>query len=210
MKKLFYILTAALALIGCSGNTANASQHGADTTAADSNIGAGKALVVYFSHTGENYAVGNITVGNTKKIADLIATATGADQFEVVAEKSYDMPYTPLTELAKQEQERGELPAFKGELENIDSYTTIFVGGPVWWGTYPQVMFTFFKKYDLNGKTLIPFTTHEGSGLGRCPDDLKAAFPHATVLKGLAVRGADAQADKAETAVKHWLDELGF
>ena len=181
------------------------------TAATDSPANAGgKALVVFFSHAGDNYAVGNVAVGNTKKVADLIAEKTGADLFEIVAEKSYDMAYTPLTELAKQEQQRGELPAFKGEVENIDQYTTVFIGGPVWWGTYPQVMFTFFQKYDLNGKTLIPFTTHEGSGLGSCVSDVKKAYPQATVKDGLAIRGADAQSGAATKRVEKWLQELGF
>ena len=171
---------------------------------------AGKVLVVFFSHAGDNYAVGNIKVGNTRKIADLIAERTGADVFEIVAEKSYDMPYTPLTELAKKEQQDGELPAFKGEVENIDQYETVFIGGPVWWGTYPQVMFTFFSRYDLGSKTLIPFTTHEGSGLARCADDVRKAYPKAKVLKGLAIRGSDAQSGKADARVVEWLKELGF
>ena len=67
------------------------------------------------------------------------------------------MPYDALTKLAKEEAEKGEKPAFKGEVKNIDQYDTVFIGGPIWWGTYPQVMFTFFDKYDLNGKTIIPF-----------------------------------------------------
>ena len=169
-----------------------------------------RILVVFFSHAGDNYAVGNIKVGNTKKIADLISEKTGARQFEIVAEKSYDMAYTPLTELAKQEQQNGELPAFKDGIDNIDQYETIFIGGPVWWGTYPQVMFTFFSKYDLNGKTLIPFTTHEGSGLGSCAKDLQKVYPNATVKQGLAIRGTDAQNDSAKNRVEKWLKELGF
>ena len=169
-----------------------------------------KTLVVFFSHPGDNYAVGNITVGNTKKVADLISEKTGAQQFEIVAEKDYNMAYKPLCDLAKEEQQNGELPAFKGEVENIDQYETVFIGGPVWWGTYPQVVFTFFSKYDLNNKTLIPFTTHEGSGLGRCVDDVKAAYPNATVKQGLAIRGTDAQSGAGTKRVEKWLEELGF
>ena len=115
----------------------------------------GKVLIVFFSHAGENYAVGNVKVGNTKLVADEIQKVTGGDEFEIVAEKNYDMPYDELTKLAKEETEKGEKPAFKGEVKNIDDYDTIFIGGPVWWGTYPRVMFTFFDKYDLNGKTII-------------------------------------------------------
>ena len=170
----------------------------------------GKVLVVFFSHTGDNYSVGNIKVGNTKKIADLIAEKTGADMFEIKTSKYDGMAYTPLCDLAKEEQQKGELPPFEGAIENTEQYSTIFIGGPVWWGTYPQVMFTFFKKYDLNGKTLIPFTTHEGSGLGSCAKDVQKAYPNATVKKGLAIRGTDAQDGSAAGRVEKWLTELGF
>lgn len=201
-----------MTLTACN-NKANASQAEANenqNTQTSVTTESDKVLVVFFSHAGDNYAVGNIKVGNTKKIADLIAEKTGATQFEIVADKDYDMAYTPLTELARVEQQKGELPAFKGEVENMDRYETIFIGGPVWWGTYPQVMFTFFSKYDLNSKTLIPFTTHEGSGLASCVDDVKKAYPRATVLDGLAIRGADAQQGKADRAVENWLREIGF
>ena len=203
----------AIVLSAC-GNKANAKAEANENQTAEAETQmtteAGKILVVYFSHPGDNYAVGNIKVGNTKKIADLISEKTGATQFEIVAEKNYDMAYTPLTELAKQEQKDGELPAFKGEVEGIDQYETIFIGSPVWWGTYPQVMFTFFSKYDLNGKTLIPFTTHEGSGLGNCVDDVKRAYPDASVKQALAIRGTDAQSGAATKRVEKWLKDLGF
>lgn len=168
----------------------------------------GKALIVYFSHAGENYAVGNITVGNTKVVADYISAYSGADQFEVVAEKSYDMPYNELIKVAQQEQRNGEKPAFKGSVDNLDQYDTIFIGTPIWWGTFPQVMFTFFDKYDLNGKTIILFTTHEGSGLGSTVNDLKKLYPNAKFLKALSVKGTEARSSKDR--VEKWLKELGF
>ena len=224
MKKLTLIMSLMAMVLSAScfgkrpvgpsgGNKANAKAEANDNQnkeAAQMPTDGSKILVVFFSHPGDNYAVGNIKVGNTKKIADLISEKTGGQQFEIVAEKNYDMAYTPLTELAKQEQQNGELPAFKGEVENIDQYETIFIGGPVWWGTYPQVMFTFFSKYDLNGKTLIPFTTHEGSGLGSCAKDVQKAYPDATVKQGLAIRGTDAQSGDATKRVEKWLTELGF
>ena len=166
-----------------------------------------KSLVVFFSHTGENYAVGNIKVGNTKRVADFITELTGADQFEVVAQKSYAYDYKTVCDIAKAEQEKGELPAFKGAVENIDRYDVIYIGTPIWWGTYPQVMFTFFSKYDLNCKTLVPFSTHEGSGLGRTVSDLKKAYPKADVKTGLAIQGSKAKDSKK--SVENWLRELG-
>ncbi len=164
-----------------------------------------KALVVFFSHAGDNYAVGNIKVGNTKIVADYISAYTGADQFEIKTTKYDGMAYKPLCDLAKKEQENGELPPFEGSVD-VTKYSTIFIGGPVWWGTYPQVMFTFFKKYNLNGKTIIPFTTHEGSGLGRCVKDVKKAYPKATVLQGFSIYGHDVRTGKER--VEKWLRKV--
>ena len=118
-----------------------------------------KALVEFFSHAGDNYSVGNIEVGNTKIVADYITEFTGAEQFEIVTHKYDGMAYTPLIKLAQEEVNNGELPPYEGDVD-LSNYDTVFIGGPVWWGTYPQVMFTFFKNHadDLKGKTVIPFT----------------------------------------------------
>lgn len=168
----------------------------------------GKVLIVFFSHAGENYAVGNVKVGNTKLVADEIQKVTGCDEFEIVAEKNYDMPYDALTKLAKEEAEKGEKPAFKGEVKNIDQYDTVFIGGPIWWGTYPQVMFTFFDKYDLNGKTIIPFSTHEGSGLGSVLGDLKKLYPKATFKEAFSIYGHETRKDFSK--VDKWLKKLNY
>ena len=166
-----------------------------------------KALVIFFSHAGENYSVGNIEVGNTKIVADYISDITGADQFEIVAEKNYDMPYMDLIKVAQDEAKAGELPAYKGDVD-VAHYDVIFIGGPIWWGTYPQVMFTFFKDHDLSGKTVIPFTTHEGSGLASTVKDVKKAWPKATVKDGFAIYGHEVRSGRAK--VEKWLKELGW
>ena len=167
-----------------------------------------KVLIVFFSHAGENYDVGNVKVGNTKLVADEIQRLTGGDEFEIVAEKSYDMPYSALTKLAKEESEKIEKPTFKGKVKDMDQYTTVFVGGPIWWGTYPQVMFTFFDKYDLNGKTVIPFSTHEGSGLGSVVSDLKQLYPDANFKTAFSIYGHECRKDMSK--VDKWLKELGY
>ena len=214
MKTMKYILASALCLLvstACSGNKKiEGNMNGAEKNAEAKAVAkeGGKLLVVFFSHAGDNYAVGNIEVGNTKIVANYISEITGADQFEIVTHKYDGMAYRPLCDLAKKEQQNGKLPEFEGSIDNLDDYDTIFIGGPVWWGTYPQVMFTFFKKYDLNGKTLIPFTTHEGSGLGSCVDDVRKAYPKANVLNGFSMYGHDVRTHKS-TVVK-WLKSLGF
>ena len=166
-----------------------------------------KALVIFFSHAGENYSVGNIKVGNTKIVADYICEITGADQFEIVAEKNYDMPYMDLIKIAQDEAKKGELPAYKGDVD-VAPYDVIFIGGPIWWGTYPQVMFSFFKDHDLSGKTVIPFTTHEGSGLASTVRDVKKAWPKATVKDGFSIYGHEVRTGRAK--VEQWLKSLGY
>ena len=185
------IITAALALLvstACSGGAKQENEMNKD----------GKAIVVFFSHAGDNYAVGNIEVGNTKIVADYIAELTG----------KYDgMAYTPLINMATEERKNGELPEYEGDVD-LAPYDTVFIGGPIWWGTYPQVMFTFFKKHanDLKGKTVIPFTTHEGSGLGNSVEDVKAAFPGANVQKGFSIYGHEVRTEKAK--VEEWIKGL--
>ena len=167
----------------------------------------GKTLVVFFSHAGDNYAVGNIEVGNTKIVADYISEITGAEQFEIVTHKYDGMAYMPLIELAKKEAKDGELPEYEGDID-LSQYDTVFIGGPVWWGTYPQMMFTFFKNHanDLKGKTVIPFTTHEGSGLANCVEDVKEAFPGANVTKGFSIYGHEVRTNRAK--VEKWLQKM--
>ncbi|MBO7418659.1 MAG: NAD(P)H-dependent oxidoreductase [Bacteroidaceae bacterium] len=207
-----FMITAFGMLLGASCNAtpkANAENNSSEPVKETlENNREGKALIVFFSHAGENYAVGNITVGNTKVVADYIKDYTGADQFEVVAEKSYDMPYSELIKVAQEEQRTGEKPAFKGSVDNLADYDIIFVGTPIWWGTFPQVMFSFFDKYDLNDKTIIPFTTHEGSGLGSVVNDLKKLYPNAKFEKALANKGTEVRSSRDR--VEKWLKELGF
>lgn len=207
MKRIKSCLAAIVALLtmSCTASANQSTMNNQDETSMDKN---GKTLVVFFSHAGENYSVGNIEVGNTKVVADYISEMTGADQFEIVANKDYDMPYMQLIEVAKQEANNNELPPMVGKLENVDQYDTVFIGGPVWWGTYPQVMFTFFRDYDLNGKTLIPFTTHEGSGLASCVEDVKEAYPNADVKPGFAIYGHEVRSGRNK--VEKWLKSLGF
>ena len=172
-------------------------------------------LVVYFSRTGEQYTVGVIDEGNTAIIAKMIADKTGADLFEVLpVDDHYPMTYDELTDVAKQEQNDNARPEYAGEAPDLSQYNTIFIGAPVWWGDWPMIMYTFFEENAdaLAGKTLIPFSTHAGSGLSGFDSKLSKALPDSTVGTGLAIEGTDAQND--QTAVKEkvsgWLTEFGY
>ena len=132
--------------------------------------------------------------------------------FEVLPEEDY-YPYTykELTDVAKKEQNEKSRPAYQGTLPDLSAYSTIFIGAPVWWGDWPMIMYTVFENNDFSGKTLIPFSTHEGSGLSGFDKKLQNACPDAEVMKGLAIRGNDAQnsQDKVIESVKGWLKDLG-
>ena len=195
MKKLLIILAAILGL----NMTANSQENTNNMK---------KSIVIFFSHAGDNYAVGNIEVGNTKIVADYISEIAGADQFEIVTHKYDGMAYNPLIKLAQEEANRGELPPYEGSAPDLSQYDTVFIGGPVWWGTYPQVMFTLFKDINLDGKTVIPFTTHEGSGLASCVKDVKKAFPKAKVTGEFSIYGHEVRTGRAK--VEKWLKGLGY
>ena len=172
-----------------------------------------KALVVYFSRTGEQYRVGVIDKGNTAIVAEMIAEKTGADMYEILPETDY-YPYTysELTDVAKKEQNENARPKIKNALPDISEYDIIFIGAPVWWGDWPMICYTFFEGVDLSGKKLVPFSTHEGSGLSGFDKKLASAAPGAEVLTGLAVRGEDCQKkqDSVKSSVNDWLAKLGY
>ena len=202
MKSIKTIITAALDLIMATSCNAQNKQE----VKSSNNNSMSKSIVIFFSHAGDNYSVGNIEVGNTKIVADYITEIKGADQFEIVTHKYDSMAYMPLIELAKEEANKGELPPYEGSVPDLSQYDTVFIGGPVWWGTYPQVMFTLFKDTNLDGKTVIPFTTHEGSGLASCASDVKKAFPKAKVTGEFSIYGHEVRTGRAK--VEKWLKSL--
>lgn len=177
----------------------------------ENNMESKKTLVAFFSRADENYAVGNIKKGNTHIIADMIAEQTGAETFHIETVTPYPADYSECTEVAQRELRSGARPEIKGDAA-VEDYDVIFIGYPNWWGDMPMAVYTFIEKHDWNGKTVIPFCTHEGSGLSSTPGKLKNACKGAEVKEGLAVRGATAQnsQDQAKRSVNSWLSKLGF
>ncbi|MBP5605559.1 MAG: flavodoxin [Ruminiclostridium sp.] len=164
-----------------------------------------KILIVYYSRKGENYLNGSlrhIDKGNTERVAEFIQKAVGGDLFEVETVKPYSESYMTCIEEAKQELQAKARPGIKAYPVNFDDYDTIFVGYPNWWGTMPMCMFTLLEKYDLTNKTIIPFCTNEGSGMGNSERDLAELCKGATVKAGLSVRGAESA--ESEDTVFAW------
>jgi flavodoxin len=173
---------------------------------------AAKAIVIFFSHTGENYSVGVIQEGNTAKVAKEIARQTGAAIWEIKEAEPYPVKYNDCIARAKKELQSKARPAFQGTAPDLAGIDTIYIGYPNWWGDAPMVVYTFLEKAKVDGKTILPFCTHEGSGLGSTARSIARAFPKAKVEQnGLSIYGHVAQkdADAVKTAVEGWLKKLG-
>ena len=121
-------------------------------------------------------------------MAEKIQSLTGADIFRLETVRTYSEDYMTCTQEAKEELNAKARPALKADID-ISKYDTIYLGWPCWWGTYPMCVATFLEAHDWTGKTVIPFTTHEGSGFGNGLRDLKATAKGAKVTKGLSLRG---------------------
>lgn len=216
MKKIISMVVmfvaSALSIVSCANNnttTTNETSKNKENNMSTS-ISGKKTLVVFFSHTGENYGVGNISEGNTHIIAKMIAEATGGSLFEIVPEKEYPHDsYDEVVEIAKQEKAQKARPAINGDVK-IEDYDVVFIGYPNWWGDMPMPVYTFLEKHDWTGKVVVPFCTHEGSGLSSTEKYIAEACKGATVAKGLAVRGATAQnnRDQARKSVNSWIEKL--
>ncbi len=207
------LVASALSMVSCANNNAEATANETNSTK-DNNMSTSisdkKTLVAFFSHTGENYGVGNISEGNTHIIAKMIAEATGGTLFEIVPEKDYPHDsYDAVVEIAKQEKEQKARPAIKGDVKAED-YDVVFIGYPNWWGEMPMPVYTFLEKHDWTGKVVVPFCTHEGSGLSSTEELIAEACKGATVAKGLAVRGETAQnnREQARKSVNSWIEKL--
>ena len=179
-------------------------------------------LVAYFSYA-ENAALpddvdasasasiqpwnGTLT-GNTGVVADMIAQATGADLFSIRTVEQYPDTYDATIDQGQQEQRDGARPELATHLENLDSYDTIFLGFPNWWGDMPMAVYTFLDEVDLSGKTVIPFVTSGGSGFSNTISTIQQMEPQATVQEGLSIGASSATG--AQQQVESWLSELGL
>jgi Flavodoxins len=151
-----------------------------------------KMLIVYYSRT-----------GNTEAMANRIQELTGADMFRVETVKPYPSDYTTTTEVAKEEKNNNARPTIKAKVENIDQYDTVYIGFPIWWGTYPMAMATFIEGHNLKGKTIIPFCTHGGGGVDQGFIDVKKRCPDSDVLDGLSIAGNSVKSKDKE--IEEWV-----
>ena len=177
-----------------------------EQTSDDTNI-----LVAYFSRADENYSVGTVEVGNTQILAEYIADEVGADSFHIETVTPYPKDYDDCCDVAKQELADKARPEIQGGVDKMEQYDIVFLGYPIWWGDMPMAVYTFMESYDWSDKVVIPFCTHEGSGLSGTDSNIKDATG-AQVLTAIDMRGTTAQelSDDTKQTVRDWLDDLGF
>jgi flavodoxin len=167
------------------------------------------SLIVYYSRTGSNYvngAITNLTIGNTAVIAHKIKDLVGGNLFELKTVRPYPADYIETTKVSKIELKNNTRPELAEKLKDIDLYDTIYLGYPNWWGTMPMAVFTFLESHDFSGKTIIPFCTHEGSGMGHSETDIRKICDGAIVLPGIAIRGG--LVSMADSIVKRWVEDF--
>lgn len=231
MKKLTTVLLAgfmALSLTGCSGNNTDTDSKTSAAESVSSNTGAEhgtndsgaatngsetesnskpsiegssdtvKILVAYFSAT-------NTTAG----VANTIANCLNADLYEIVPENPYtsaDLDYHDDKSRSTVEMnDPDSRPAISGSVENMDKYDIVFIGYPIWWGEAPRILSTFAESYDFSGKTVVPFCTSGGSGVGSSAANLEKLTSGAAWLSGTRLNGGDSRSTVAE-----WINGLGL
>ncbi len=195
-KAVFTIVTISAMLLASCGDSS-----GSDESV--KTVPVKKSAAVYFSRVGNtefaddidaitsaslNRADGELK-GNAQMIAQWAAEEADCKSFEIVTEKSYPADYDETVDLAKDEKSSKERPSLKGSFDDLSDCDTIWLVFPNWWTDLPMPVYSFFDKYDLSGKNIYVFVTHEGSGFSSTIKTIKELEPKANVVQALSIRG---------------------
>ncbi len=157
-----------------------------------------KVLVAYFSAT-----------NTTEGVAEIIADSLSADLYEIVPEQPYtddDLNYHDDNSRSTIEMnDSSARPAISGSVEDMGQYDIVFIGYPIWWGEAPRIVSTFVESYDFSGKTIVPFCTSGGSGVGSSATNLEALTEGATWLPGTRLNGGS-----SHETIADWVNGLGL
>lgn len=226
MKKLMsiIILTASLVatLTACGSSntpiTSTNSNNQANSSVTSNEKKTGKSLIVYFAvaENSEVDAVSSASVtqyngeakGIVRVLAEMVQSEVGGDMFSIETKTDYPADIYDVIDYTIKNEDGDARPELVSHIDNLDEYDTIYVGYPIWNYTLPMAMYSFFDEYDFSGKTIVPFTSHNGSGLSGIPEDIKKLEPNANVTKGFTVHYSKVL--DAEDDVKSWLHGLGY
>ena len=200
------LLLALLLLI----SACSSSQTKAISSKMDATIDSGKILIVYLSRT-----------NNTKTIAEIIKSNVGGTIVALELEKPYPENYQATVQQVVKENESDYLPPLKTKIDSMDKYDIVFVGFPTWDMKMPLPVRSFLHLYNLSGKTVIPFNTNAGYGVGSGFETVKELCPNSKVLEGFSTKGGverdgvylafkDEKRKEAEMKVKQWLQKLNL
>jgi flavodoxin len=201
---LAHLLLAFLFLVSACSST-QTERIDAETS---TDVAAGKILIVYLSRT-----------KNTKAVAEMIQKNVGGRLVAIELEKPYPENYQATVAQVASENQSGYLPPLKTKIDSIGQYDVVFVGFPTWGMQLPPPMKSFLKQYDLSGKTIIPFNTNGGYGIGSTFETVRQLCPNSKILEGYSTRGGlerdgqllmikDEKARQTQDEIKQWLEKL--
>ena len=208
MNNIAVLLTNLLLTFACMVSACSSTQSEQIEAVDEINIDTGKILIVYLSRT-----------DNTKTVAEMIRGNVGGTLMALELEKPYPQNYRATVAQVSSENESGFLPPLKTKIEGMEKYDVIFIGFPTWGMKLPPPMKSFLKQYDLGGKTIIPFNTNGGYGIGSSFETVVELCPKSTVMEGFTTKGGserdgqllmiqEEKAKQAEIDVKKWLQKL--
>ena len=197
--------------------TEDNTERGPETDTAQAN--GSNILIAYFSVMetdgvdtvagASRVAVDGETLGNNQYIAQIIQRETGGDLFSIETVQNYPTTHDPLLDFAYEEKAENARPELSAQIENPDDYNIIFLGYPNWNADLPMPLYTFLEEYDFSGKTIIPFTTHGGSGFSRTIQTISEMQPDATVISDGLFISRNSVPD-AESDVVDWVNGLSL
>ena len=208
MNNIAVLLTNLLLTFACMVSACSSTQSEQIEAVDEINIDTGKILIVYLSRT-----------DNTKTLAEMIRGNVGGTLMALELEKPYPQNYRATVAQVSSENESGFLPPLKTKIEGMEKYDVIFIGFPTWGMKLPPPMKSFLKQYDLGGKTIIPFNTNGGYGIGSSFETVEELCPKSAVMEGFTTKGGserdgqllmiqEEKANQTEIDVKKWLQKL--
>ena len=208
LKQTFAVLLAAGALVltactprGAASSSAAAPQP-TEAPADSENTDTSKAADTAAEPTASKILIAYFTAAENSGV-DAVASAS----YSTV--ETYPVGINEVIDQAAQEQAANARPELADHIDNLDDYDTIFIGYPNWWGDLPMPVYSFFDEYDLSGKTIIPFNTHNGSRLSRTVQTIQELEPNATVVTD-AFTVHESQVPDAKSDIDAWLTDIGF
>ena len=166
-------------------------------------------LVAYFTTKSQldiNRRISQEEIGNTAKIANMIKENVSCDLYEIETEYEYPQDMKSLLEIAKKEMDDQAYPPLLLHILNMKQYDIIFLGYPNWYNTMPRAVFSFLNDYDFSKKTIIPFCTHGGGGLGNSIEDMKKILPNNKILEAIAIK--DSEVEESSQKITEWIKNL--